>query len=330
MKKRIITAIAILLVLALAALYFIPSVDQRQVLVLSPIIRAARELNSPVEWERWNPALKKDCLENPGGCAVKNSPEQNTFTVQVPHCSISVVARGAMFDITRTGNNNAATYNYTLVPSLHDDSTKLIVTAKASLLSSLFSSLSSSVALQDADSLKKFIETPSDYYGFQLQMVSSVVDTCVVVTHKRVLAANRATETKILYNSIDSFISANHLIITQPNIAHYQPAAKDSVDITVGKPVDKPSAPVGFLKTMLLGSPQNNFAFMQMPAHGKMLVGYYKGRFGDRMKLYRAMDRFMSDKLQKIIALPYEKYLNNTVPENDSTVVEIKVYYPVI
>jgi len=321
MKKRIFAATTILLMLVLATLYFIPSYNQKELLVRSPIIHAARELSSPAEWERWNPALRKDCLENPSACAVNNTAVKNTFSIKAPHCGISVTLRGAMFDITQTGGDGPASYNYTLIPSLHDDSTGLVVTEKRSLLVSLFSSLSvNSVAWRDADSLKKFIETPSDYYGFPLQM-SPVIDTLVITTHKRIAAANSIAELKGLYRVINHTIEAGHLTKTYPYIANYRPVGHDSIELTAAIPVDK-KIPKGALPT--------NMSFMEMPPQGRMVVGYFKGKYGDRIKLYKAMDNFISDKLLKKISVPYEEYLNDTVPENDSTIVEIKICAPVI
>jgi effector-binding domain-containing protein len=207
-----------------------------------------------------------------------------------------------------------------LVSSKHNDSTRLIVTEKRSLLLSLLSFTPNSIAVADADSLKTFIETPSAYYGFPLE-ITGIVDTLVVAITKRVPTANRATELNNMYSMLYKAIQVNHLTVTKPIIAHYHPAGKDSVDITSAIPVASKA---------LKGSMQNNISFMEMPPKGRMVVGYFKGKYADRTKLYNAMDRYITDKSLKKIAAAYEEYLNNQVPENDSTLVEIKICSPVL
>jgi hypothetical protein len=315
--KKVFVIIATILVLILVIAHFIPSYSQKEILVISPIMHPAQELNSPAEWQRWNPVVKKYCLKNPSACPLNNNRIQTSFVIQAGQNSFAVVARGVSYDITETNNGAAKLYNYTLVPSIHNDSTMLVVTVKTNMLSS-FLSFGKKDAFVYADSLKSFIETPSAYYGFPIQL-SPVIDSNVITTHKVVLNKNPAGELKFLYKSLDSFIEVNHLKTVQPHIAHFQPKGNDSVDVMVGVPVDR--MPVN-------DNARNGISFMKMPVQGHIVIGYYKGKYKDRIYLYRSMDRYFNDKLLKPAAVNYEKYLNNNIPENDSSMVEINLCAP--
>jgi len=318
MKKRIAIIAIVVLVLLLVVAHFIPSYNQKEILLLSPIMHPARELNSAAEWQRWNPIVRKYCLENPSACAISNNSVQSNFTIKAGQSNFVIAVHGASYDITETSNGNSTSYNYTLVPSLHNDSTGLIVTENTNLLSTLLS-LGNTNASIYADSLKRFIENPSAFYGFLIRL-SPVIDTFVVSTHRVVPHNNAVATLKDLYKKLDSFIQANHLTMVRPRIGHFEPGGKDSLDVIVGMPVDK-FLPASFER--------NGIAFMRMPPQGHMIVGYYKGEFGGRIKLYQAIDKYMNDKLWRpVMGAGYEEYLNNTVPDNDSSMVEMNICIP--
>ncbi len=313
MNKRIAFAAIVIIAVALTVIYFIPTVSQKEVIVKASIINTVREISNPDEWKKWHPLLKTACVQDTSGCSVIKKTEANSFTIQTATYSVAVAVHGASFDITETGNNH---YNYTVTSSLHDDTSRVIVTAQRSLLLDILAPSSGNTpAFQYADSLKKFIETPSAYYGFPLD-TTGVTDTNVVTMHKKIPANKRAEELNKMHNAIRAYIQSNHLQIQQPPIAHLQPYGKDSIDVMTGIAVNK------------IAPPANNITCMQMPK-GRMLVGYYSGPYSGLKNLYSAMNRYIKDKFMQKAASSFEKYIDNKVPESDSTQVSIKVYYPV-
>lgn len=317
MKKRTIVIVVVLLALALTITYFVSTTSQREVLVLSSIVNTVNVLNSPAGWKKWNPALKEACDKNPGACAINHDSTKNIFTIHAGQDSVIVEAQGASFNISQTKSNRQEAYNYTILSSIRDDSTKIIITENRSLLLSFLSQPpGNTMAYQDALSLKKFIETPSAFYGFPLE-ITGVVDTNVVIIRRIVPAAERAATLADMYKSINSFIGNNHLKIMQPGIVHYELKGKDSIDIMAGIAVDR------------IAPAKNNISCIQLPK-GRLLVGYYKGSFEGRKQLYQAMNNYVRDKFLRKIATSFEKYLDNKLPENDSSQVELKVYYPVL
>jgi effector-binding domain-containing protein len=66
-----------------------------------------------------------------------------------------------------------------------------------------------------------------------------------------------------------------------------------------------------------------------MPSKGKMLTGYYEGVYPGLRKLYEAMDRYVTDKRLKLIAVPYERYLTDPRSAADSLHMKIELCYPV-
>lgn len=313
MNKRIVFAAIVIITVALTVTYFIPAVSQKEVIIKASIINTVREISNPDEWKRWHPLLKTACAQDTAGCPVVKNSAANSFTIQTAAYSVAVAVHGASFDIAENGNNH---YNYMVTSSLHDDTSRVIVTTQRSLLLAILAPSPADVpAFQYADSLKKFIETPSAFYGFPLD-TTGVSDTNVVTMHKKIPASKRAEELNNMHNAIRAYIQANHLQIQQPPIAHLQPFGKDSIDVMTGIAVNKiaPSA--------------NNITCMQMPK-GRMLVGHYSGPYSGLKNLYSAMNRYIKDKFMQKAASSFEKYIDNKVPESDSAQVNIKVYYPV-
>jgi effector-binding domain-containing protein len=100
-------------------------------------------------------------------------------------------------------------------------------------------------------------------------------------------------------------------------IADIRPAGKDSLRMMIGLPVNKPAVSA------------QNVIFMQLPAHGRMLVGYYTGKYGGRDKLYLAMKTYLTDHHLASPEDPYEKYLDDKIPANDSSLVHLQVNFPI-
>jgi predicted transcriptional regulator YdeE len=318
MKKRIVIVTSIVLVLLLVIAHFIPSYKQEKVLIVAPILHAAQELNSPGEWQRWNPYLRKYCIENASACAEIDNRVQNNFTVNAGQHSFTIAAHGASYDVTEKDNGNTTLYNYTIVSTIYNDTTTVFITENTNLLSSLFSDVNTN-ALKYADNLKSFIENPSAFYGFPL-VVSTTIDTLVVSTHSMVLSSNGTAALKEMYKKLDDFIQTNHLKVVHPKIARFEGRGNDSVNLSVAVPVDK---------MVPINSANKGIEFLAMPTQAHMMVGTYKGKFSERTKLYQAIYKYLDDKrLKRYPGTEYDEYLNNIIPESDSSIVDINVCVP--
>jgi len=86
---------------------------------------------------------------------------------------------------------------------------------------------------------------------------------------------------------------------------------------------------------MMAGIPVNktvpsnpDIQFVKMPK-GRMLVGEYEGIYSKKASLSNAMEKYIRDHMMVGVAVPYEKYLNDSIPANDTSIVKLKMYYPV-
>jgi len=74
---------------------------------------------------------------------------------------------------------------------------------------------------------------------------------------------------------------------------------------------------------------KNGIKYLKMPPIGRMLVGEYDGDYHNIQLLYRSIERYMSDKHLRKVALPYEKYLSDPQSPTDSLHMRMEIYYPI-
>ncbi|HVX48681.1 MAG TPA: hypothetical protein VHB48_00940 [Chitinophagaceae bacterium] len=314
MTKRVVAIIAAVLVVAVTICSFVKVDVEEKVVIRASMLNTFRELSSPAEWQKWHPAFASACAG--GGCGVIQDNALKIFTLKASGYSLRVKNEGASFIITDTVNGKSRTYCYNAIPSLQDDSTTILVVRPKTILQAVFHLSANGNENVAIDSLKSYIETPAKYYGFNIE-VHPVIDTIVVTTKKTVPAKAKYAEIQDLYNKMNGFIAANHLTITQPCIMHYYKMGNDSLKVEAGIPVNKTA------------QPRDGITFMKMPANAHMLVGYYKGSFAGRTALYAAMNKYVQDHFLRLVAATYEKYLNNRLPNNDSSQVEIALHFPI-
>jgi len=316
MKKRIALITVSLLLVALIAACFIPVTAEKRVIIRASMLNTTRELSKPAEWLKWQPALTAACAGNTGCSTVFDSAE-NSFSIKAPQSNILVTSRGPIFTITETGNN-PANYVYTVIPSIEDDSTSVLIETKQNLLQSLFTSFSSKPYPAKAiDSLKSFMETPERYYGFKIEM-HAIIDSNVVAITQKTSVANRVATLHSMQAAINNYISANQLIKLPVTMVHYQQSNNDSLEMMMGVPVNKTAKPAG------------NVSCMQLTPKGRMVMAYYKGSFAGRADVYKAVQRYMSDRQLRPVAASFERYTTNAIPENDSSQIEMVLCSPVL
>lgn len=315
MRKRIALITCTLLLAVLIAGYFIIIPVEKSVVIHAPMFNTTAELRKPAEWIKWHPTLTAACIDS-NICSTVFDSSTNAFGIKSPQATINVSNRGPIFNVTETGDNNSS-YVYTIIPSIKDDSTSILIEAKQSLLQALFTGFSSKCyAAAAIDSLKSFMETPAKYYGFNIQL-KPVLDSDVVTTTRKVIAANQFAALHDMLTDVTNYIIANHLTKTAPIMVHYQQKNNDSLDLMMGIPVNKSSAPAG------------NVSCMRLTPNGRMVTTYYKGSFSGRAAVYKAHQRYISDHFLRPAAVGFEKYLNNSMPVNDSSQVEILLCSPV-
>jgi effector-binding domain-containing protein len=158
------------------------------------------------------------------------------------------------------------------------------------------------------------METVSLYYGYPI-IKTKVVDTNIVVLKNLVKAENKFTAAAKMLDTLKRFVAANHLKQTQPLMAQFLPKANNSVQVNIGLPINAKA------KTT------NNITYMIMPKNGNLYTAKFKGQFRDRDKVFNALHRYYNDHQIQLPLAPFEIYLNNQLPTNETSQVDIQLNF---
>jgi len=317
MKKKIF--IAILLFGVLVIVCFIPVKEKSIVTIEAPVIAISQQINNAANWKKWNNSLKKDLLLDSSKYTVTNDYSLHTFSIATPQQSFMVKSpTGNRFEITNKRNGRKFHYDVLLATDKKSNSTNLVIEEKLSLFASIFSlNKNEKPDTNIFNYLKKFMETDSLYYGFPIE-IRKVVDSNVVVLNRHIIAEEKFVVPSDMLKELKAYTTANELTITEPLMLQYSNLPPDSLNVLTMLSVNKP-----------MGK-KSNIRFMKMPVNGRMLVGYFKGKFKDRIQLQIAMQQYILDKNIYSIVGSYEKYVNNNLPENEDSIVEIEMYFPIL
>lgn len=321
MKRKFAIIILTALVLASCFLFFAP-VDfgvKKQISIHAPITDVVNQITNLHNWPHWKNGLKN----------------QDTSLFQVSTTSTNINSflrfRDKQYTILKDnaasvtvreniGNVNAAFHTIFAFPDSFGTATTIQWIKNVSVFSWLIEKLKSSGEIEgDLKSLKNYMENPIAYYGYPIE-VKKVTDSLVMTKKTIGLTKNKNATLSQLYKNIIDYASSNNIEINKnnPRMANFYEINKDSIQIMVGIDVSR-KAP-----------DRNNISYLEMPSHGRMLVGYYEGDYAGLKNLYRAMDKYVFDKHLHVIASPYEKYLSNPESSNDSLHMKIELYYPIL
>lgn len=303
----------------LISIFLIPVTEKSTISIAAPELAISQQLNSAENWGKWNVSLKKDLHQDSGKYQVINEYSLHTFSISTPQQSLLVKSpAGNSFDITNKKNNGTFHYNVLLNFDKKSNSTSLFIEEKIPLFTSIFSSSKKKNPDTSVFSyLKKYMETDSLYYGFSIG-IRNVVDTNIVFLTRHITLKEKFVAPPAIFKELLEFTTANHLAVTQPFILQYNQLPPDSLNIIAMLAVNK------------ILPKKSSVNFMTMPIKGRMLVGYFKGKFKDRIQLQIAIQRYILDKNIYSILGSYEKYLNNKLPENDDSIVKIEMYFPIL
>jgi effector-binding domain-containing protein len=163
---------------------------------------------------------------------------------------------------------------------------------------------------------KLYVENSSLFYGYNIKM-EKVVNSIITVSTQTTCEATMYKQVKFNFESIHSYISKNNLQATGNFMLSVTRLSKDSLRVMTGIPTNK------------FANPEGNINYMQLPLGGWLAATSFKGFYKDRGKVYAAMEEFTRDKELNKISQPFEILLNNQLPDSDSSVVSLKICFPV-
>ncbi len=309
----VVSGIIVSLVLSL----LIDVKQSQEIKIEGNFFNVLEELNAPADWKNWQVLLQLDYTKSPSLYHVTGDSASRSFSIKSSGHSFYIQKLSPVsFEVKQVTKGDTLFYNISVLSTVLPGYTNLLTTTSVNLFTYLFFKRERNQAFSTAADLKSFIENSKAYYGYSFT-VEKTIDTVVVVKETNVAKNSWHHQLSSIYKSLYSFIDRNHLMIMQPKIVSFKSISNDSFQIRAGIPVNKVS-------------PENDdIKCLKMPK-GHILVGEYNGPYDKRRSLSTAMEKYIRNHSLDEIAVPYEKYLNDSIPETDTSVVSIKMYYPIL
>jgi hypothetical protein len=273
-----------------------------------------QSLNNSRNWVKWQTELKNQALD----VTFKNDSANALFEINGPAVKFTVKKSGLTgFDIIRkkVSGHGENEYNYTLIADSAVLKTDVYVIQKTNLFGYVKSFLvDDKYKDTPVKDLKAYMEDPQLYYGYKITEHIAPEKT-LIIKRTTVLKNMVCKNNQDFLTSLYSIALKNNLAVTDAMHLQYISSVGDSVTVMMGLPVNR--------KILIKGDAEN----MGMPG-GKELVGYFKGKYSDRKKLYRAMQLYIADRFIQTQTLPLEKFNHNKLPDNDDAIVDMQVVIP--
>ncbi|MDB5152136.1 MAG: hypothetical protein JWR54_887 [Mucilaginibacter sp.] len=322
MKKKVILLSLLVIVIVVC---FIPVTIQKTIAIKSPLLNVYEQLSNPLNWEKWRPDIKKVFIADSNKISIqKDIP--TSFRIKYAGQELTVISNENLFIINDTrGDNKTVNYSYTIVPDqlqmtvLDNHPKKTLVTAnkKVSLITYLIGRLRP-VSFSDThiDDFKRYMETDSLLYGCKI-IRTGVPENNLIVIDNSVLAKNKFNEAAKLLSKLQQYLKThNDIKQMRPLIAQFIPKGLDSAQIKVGIFVNKKV------------ESENEIKYNRMPKGGTFYIAGFKGRFNERQRVYKGLQKYFTNHLYQTVLLPFETYLDNKLPTSDTDEVNIEVIFP--
>ncbi len=291
---------------------FIPVTQQKAVSIKSPFLNIYRELVLPINWGKWRSDIRQDFIADSSKINIKK--DNTSFNIQYKNKELNVDFNENFFNIKDRWSNNTD-YGYAIIPEKDLKKTSVIVVQKTILIRYLLSKFKSDTfAATHIDDLKKFMETDSLLYGYNI-FKNRVPDSYLIEMKKEVLAKDKFTEAAKMLGTLQQYVKTHDVKKVQPLIAQFLPKGKDSTQINVGFYIDKEV------------KDENDVHFARMPKGGPLYSVKYSGEFDKRSKTYMALRQYFVDHLYQQAILPFESYLDDKLPASDTSKVNIQVNF---
>ncbi|WP_184545425.1 GyrI-like domain-containing protein [Mucilaginibacter sp. FT3.2] len=304
---------AIIAVIVLIVIGFIPFQQKSIVNIKAGYFDVCQQLLLAGNWIKWQPDINNTPPQQ-----VKTDNIHSGFLITIPNQVFKMVSGSAnTFDINTTITGVNYHYLYTVVPRDIYNNGAVIITANTNLFKWLITKFKPNEKPDGLiQNLKAFMENAKLYYGFTIKE-KNVAETYMAVKKETILLAGKYPQIGKAFNDLNSFIAQKNIKATQPISGTYYLRGKDSIQMLIGISINKEI------------NSGNGIAIMRMPA-GKVVIGDYKGKYGERQKIYNAMEKYIQDNFLAKQVAPYERYLDNKLPAGDNDTVNMQVNYPVL
>jgi effector-binding domain-containing protein len=318
MRRKILFIIFSILVIVTGFLIWMPVRFEikKEISVNEPVEYAGSPFTDLRQWKNWNVEIRSldsssmSYSDRSSGISAFLRSGENIYTITETNPAYVQV---------RADHRGIKEYHFILaVSDSIDKTTRLIWIRSLPFIGWLKEKLFTGKEMdQSLKNLKYIIEDSLRLYGFPIS-IEKVKDSLVVT--KVAICANKD---KILflgrmYYSIFEFAKKKEIPLSNCRMANFSLSGRDSIRISAGIPTTKK------------GFSDQQISILEMPSHGRMLVGHYEGPYSGLGKLYAAMERYSRDKRLLKVAMVYEKYLTDPKSAEDSLHMRIEIYFPIL
>ena len=312
MKKGVVV---ILIIIIVSIVCFFPVTQNSTINISATFDNTILQIVHPDNWKNWYPEIKKAYKINPADYSLKKNDTQKIDTISIPGEKFIIHAISPMsYNVTETGKHLENNYAFTVFPGDSKNDMKIYLVNKTPLIFSLFNKTRPGESALTA--FKTYMETPEEFYGFDIKM-SQIRDPIIASKVTKILNKEVFVKIANARDELMNYLTKNNLQKTGHISVSYIPLLHDSMQITVGVPVNK------------IAAASNGIECLSLPAGGRVLVANYEGKFSGRKKAYQAMTKYLTDHTLSIPAESFERYLNDSLPSSDSDLIQIEVNYPV-
>lgn len=312
MKKGIIAALLIIVVLLVASFY--PVTQNSTINIDATFDNTFLQVLHIDNWKNWFPEIKRAYKANPNDYHISSDSSKKTYTITVPGKKFIIHAVTPMaYNVTERGSHSR-NFAFTVFPGETKGEMKIFFEEKIPLIATFFQNKQD--PQNPLEGLKNYLETPEQFYGFNIkigQIRDPIIASLVFKTKEKDIFKKMAAAREELMN----YVEKNGLKKTGVVSVSYIPLQKDTIQVTVGIPVDK------------IAAPEKNIQCLSLPAKGRVLVANYTGLFSQRIKIYQAMTKYLTDHTLSIPAESFERYLNDSLPASDSDEIKMELNYPI-
>jgi effector-binding domain-containing protein len=314
MKKGFLVALIVILIIGLALISFYPVTQNSTINIEATFDNTVLQVMHVENWKNWFPEIKKAYQNNPLDYRIQTDSSKKVFTIYIPGKKYIIrVISPVSYEVNEIEDNLENNFAFTVFP-FSEHKINLYLVEKRPLLISLFDR--NKADTNPLKGLKSYLEDPKQLYGFDIKMAEirdpTIASTVFKIPQKDVFNKIQKADTLLRH-----YIAQKNLIKTGHISISYIPLNGDSLQVTVGIPVNGSADSIKDVKCLSL------------PVKGKVLVGSYTGQFSKREIIYQAMSKYLTDHRLSIPAESFERYLNDSIPINDSSEIKIELDYPV-
>ena len=313
MKKRVAVILIVMVVLSVVSI--IPVSQKTTINITASFDNTVSQVIKLGNWKNWYPSMKEAYNNNPQGYSFSKDASQKNYTIIIGGKQYFIYTITPMvYQVKEANSNWVDIFAFTVLPGDTSGRMKIVIEKKNPLL---FALVGRTKAGENAiNGLKNYLEDPKSFYGFNIQM-GTIRDSVIASSVFKIRKKDVFPKIHEVYMNLIQYVKTNNLLKTDHVSISYIPISEDSIQLTIGVPVDKPAPSDKDITCLLL------------PAKGNVLIGNYEGRFSDKKKIYLAMSKYLADHSLSVPAESFERYLNDSIPSSDSSMIRIELNYPV-